>query len=88
LRNPFNANENIGLSKHFFFGEHVTAEVRIEFFNILNRMQVCGIGQGLNNNVNDGSGQFGFINPTGGGQNGTCQANTPRQGQGFFKVSF
>ena len=87
LRNPFNANENIGLSKHFFFGERVTAELRIEFFNVLNRMQVCGIGQGLDNNVNDGSGHFGLINPTGSG-NGTCQANTPRQGQGFFKVSF
>jgi Cna protein B-type domain. len=87
LRNPFNANENIGLSKKFFFGEHVTGELRIEFFNVLNRMQICGIGQGLDNNVNDGGGQFGMINPTGSG-NGTCQANTPRQGQGFFKVSF
>jgi len=87
LRNPFNANENIGLSKRFFFGEHVTAELRIEFFNVLNRMQVCGVGQGLDNNFNHGGGQFGFINPTGSG-NGTCQGNTPRQGQGFFKVSF
>jgi hypothetical protein len=90
LRNPFNSNENIGLSKHFFFGERVTAELRLEFFNVLNRMQVCGVGQGgsgLDNNVNDGSGHFGLINPTGSG-NGTCQANTPRQGQGFFKVSF
>jgi hypothetical protein len=59
----------------------------VEFFNVLNRMRVCGIGQGLDNNVNDGSSQFGLINPTGSG-NGTCQANTPRQGQGFFKISF
>jgi len=87
LRNPFNANENIGLSKRFFFGEHVTAELRIEFFNVLNRMQVCGVGQGLDNSFQDGPGHFGLINPTGSG-NGTCQGNTPRQGQGFFKVSF
>jgi hypothetical protein len=79
LRNPFNANENVGLAKRFFFGEHVNAELRIEFFNVLNRMQVCGIGQGLDNNVNDGS--FAHIS-------NTCQANTARQGQGFFKVSF
>jgi hypothetical protein len=90
LRNPFSSNENIGLSKRFFFGEHVIAELRVEFFNVLNRMQICGVGQGgqgLDNKVNDGSSQFGLINPTG-GVSGTCQANTPRQGQGFFKVSF
>jgi hypothetical protein len=90
LRNPFSSNENIGLSKHFFFGEHVTAELRVEFFNVLNRMQVCGVGQGggLDNNVNDGSGRFGLVAPNGAGGSSTCQANTPRQGQGFFKVSF
>lgn len=80
FRNPFQGNENMGLAKRFFFGERVTAELRMEFFNILNRMQICGVGQGLDNNVNDGSG-FGVIP-------GPCQANTPRQGQAFFKVSF
>jgi len=81
FRNPFASNENIGLAKHFFFGERVTAELRVEFFNVLNRMQICGVGQGLDKNVNDGTGQFGVIS-------GPCQANTPRQGQAFFKVSF
>jgi hypothetical protein len=81
FRNPFNANENVGLAKQFFFGEHVRAELRVEFFNILNRMQICGVGQGLDNNVNDGSTRFGIISSR-------CQANTPRQGQAFFKVSF
>jgi hypothetical protein len=81
FRNPFASNENIGLAKHFFFGERLTAELRVEFFNILNRMQICGVGQGLDNNVNDGAGRFGLIS-------GPCQANTPRQGQAFFKVSF
>ena len=88
LRNPFNANENVGLAKHFYFGEHVNAELRIEFFNVLNRMQICGSGQGLDTGVNDGSLRFGFVSPTGSGGSTTCQGNTPRQGQGFFKVSF
>ncbi len=88
FRNPFNANENLGLAKQFFFGEHVRAELRVEFFNILNRMQICGVGQGLDNNVNDGAGNFGLVSPNGNGGSNTCQANTPRQGQAFFKVSF
>lgn len=91
IRQPFSANENLALAKHFFFGEHVTAELRIEFFNVLNRMQICGVGQGgqgLDNNVNDGSGSFGLVSPNGAGGSNTCQANTPRQGQAFFKVSF
>jgi len=81
FRQPFNANENLGLAKRFFFGERVNAELRIEFFNVLNRMQICGVNQGLDNNVNDGPGSFARIS-------GPCQANTARQGQAFFKVSF
>jgi hypothetical protein len=88
LRNPFNSNENIGLAKRFFFGEHVNAELRMEFFNVLNRMQVCGIGQsaGTDNNIADGA-RFGVVAPNGTGSS-TCQANTPRQGEAFFKISF
>jgi len=41
LRTSFNANENINLAKHFYFSERVGAELRMEFFNILNRMQIC-----------------------------------------------
>jgi hypothetical protein len=88
FRQPFNANENLALAKHFFFGERVSAELRIEFFNVLNRMQICGVGQGLDNNVNDGSGSFGLVSPNGNGGSSTCQGNTPRQGQAFFKFSF
>jgi hypothetical protein len=90
LRNPFSSNENFGLAKHFYFGEHVNAELRMEFFNVLNRMQVCGVGQGagLDNNLQDGPGKFGFVAPNGNGGSNACQANTPRQGQAFFKVSF
>lgn len=90
LRNPFNSNENIGLAKRFYFGERVNAELRVEFFNVLNRMQICGVGQsaGLDNNLNDGPGKFGLVAPNGSGGSSACQANTPRQGQAFFKVSF
>jgi Carboxypeptidase regulatory-like domain len=86
LRNPLNAGENIGLAKHFYFGEHVTAELRMEFFNVLNRMQICG----PDTNLPDGPGNFGLVNPNGSGGSSTCQnGNTPpRQGQAFFKVSF
>jgi carboxypeptidase family protein/TonB-dependent receptor-like protein len=84
LRNPFSGNENIGLAKQFYFGEHVRAELRIEFFNVLNRMQICG----PDTNLNDGPLRFGVVSPNGIGGSTTCQGNTPRQGQGFFKVSF
>jgi hypothetical protein len=87
LRNPFLANENLALAKHFYFGERVTAELRVEFTNILNRMQLCG----PNTNVDDPN--FGRVGSNGtivNGVNGInpCQSNTPRQGQAFFKVSF
>jgi hypothetical protein len=87
LRNPFNGNENVSLAKKFFFGERVNAELRIEFFNIFNRMQVCG----PSNNVDDAN--FGRVSSNGvivNNVNGVnpCQGNSPRQGQGFFKVSF
>jgi len=78
LRNPFHGNENIALAKHFYFGERVSAEVRMEFANILNRLRVCDLGA---NNVDDAN--FGIIN---GGS--VCQGNSPRTGQAFFKVSF
>ena len=77
LRSPFNSNENLALAKHFYFGERVTAELRMEFANILNRMQVC------TPDTNVDSANFGLIN---GGQ--VCQNNSPRTGQAFFKVSF
>ena len=81
LRRPFKSNENLALAKHFYFGERVTAELRMEFSNILNRMRMCNPDSNGANNVD--SANFGIIN---GGQ--VCQDNKPRQGQAFFKVSF
>jgi hypothetical protein len=94
LRNPFQSNETVGLAKKFFFGERVTAELRVDFDNILNRMQVCG---GLDHNsknnavVGDLSGNFGYF---GGRDHGNvsnstvCQGNSPRKGQAFFQIKF
>jgi hypothetical protein len=87
LRNPFQSNENFALAKKFFFGEHVRAELRMEYANIFNRMQICGPDTGVNDGAN-----FGRIGRTI-LQDGTvaytpCQANTPRQGQIFLKVNF
>jgi hypothetical protein len=81
VRGTFNENENMGLGKHFYFGEHVTAELRVEFFNIFNRVMVGG----ADNNTNDIGSTFGLVC----GGTRTCQGNnSPRQGQGFLKISF
>jgi hypothetical protein len=84
LRAPFSSNENLALAKHFYLGERVSAEARIEFFNVLNRMQVCT----PDNGVSDGANHFGIVQPNGSGGSNPCQGNTPRQGQGFVKISF
>jgi len=89
LRNPFNANENLGVAKHFYFGERVNAEFRMEFFNVLNRMQVCG----PDTSVNDGAARFARVSSDGtltGNVSGVvaCQGNTPRQGQALLKITF
>ena len=86
LRNPFQSNENFALAKRFYFGERFNLEVRMEYFNVLNRMQICGPDTGVNDGAN-----FGLVSPT--TVNGVlvsspCQANTPRQGQVFVKLNF
>jgi hypothetical protein len=100
LRNPFQSNENFALAKRFFFGEHVRAELRMEYANLFNRMQICGPDTGVDDtqnglNGNNTNASFGMVSPTVvqiGGKNvlvsGACQGNTPRQGQIFLKVTF
>ncbi len=80
LRNPFESNETLGLTKRFFFGERVKAEMRIDFDNVLNRMQVCGADHLNNVEHLDG---FGIVSP-----GVVCQGNLPRRGQAFFKITF
>ncbi len=80
LRNPFDSNETIGLSKRFFFGDRVNAELRVDFDNVLNRMQVCG-GDHMQSVEHDVG--FGIVSP-----GVVCQGNLPRRGQAFFKITF
>lgn len=80
LRNPFESNETLGLTKRFFFGERVNAELRVDFDNVLNRMQVCGADHLNNVEHLDG---FGIVSP-----GVVCQGNLPRRGQAFFKITF
>jgi hypothetical protein len=75
LRNPFRSGEDVALAKHFYLGERVNAELRMEFFNVLNRFQVCG----PDNNVD--STTFGVVSSG-------CQDNGSRQGQAHFKINF
>ena len=84
FRMPWTQNENVAVAKHFYMGERVSMEVRMEFYNILNRMQICGPDLG----VDDGPNNFGFISPNGTGVSTACQANTPRQGEVFLKLKF
>jgi hypothetical protein len=77
LRTPFQENENIALAKMLFFGERVTAELQMQFYNIFNRFRVCN----PDTTVTDAT--FGIVN---GGS--VCQGNVPRQGQASFKVYF
>jgi hypothetical protein len=76
VRLPPTYNENIALAKKFFLGDRVNAELRIEFFNILNRVIRSCIPDP---NVSDGS--FGLAPQQ-------CQSNLPRQGQGYFRITF
>jgi hypothetical protein len=78
FRNPFESNESVRLKKKFFFGERITAELAVEFANVLNRMQVCGGGGTLGTSPTG----FGF------GSSTVCQGNTPRRGQAFFTIKF
>jgi hypothetical protein len=95
IRAPAYLDEDVSLSKKFFFGERFSGELTIQFFNVLNRML-------LNNTPANGAGiqcwdgnvwdqtqfnrtpNFGKANFA--GQN--CQGNQPRRGQAQFKIYF
>ena len=95
IRAPAYLDEDVSLSKRFFFGERFSGELTIQFFNVLNRMLLNNTPangayiQCWDGNVWDQA-QFGRA-PTFGkanfaGQN--CQGNTPRRGQAEFKIYF
>jgi hypothetical protein len=80
LRNPWSNDENFALAKHLFFTERFSGELRMEYYNVLNRMQVCGSGS-TQTNVSNGA--FGIDS-----QGSACQGNSPRQGQATFKLQW
>jgi uncharacterized protein (DUF2147 family) len=82
-------DEDMSLSKKFFFGERFSSDLTIQFYNVLNRFL-------LNNGPNNGAGMncwhgnvfdpnFGkaYNSPT-----TPCQGNSPRTGQLQLRVYF
>ncbi|MBV9301096.1 MAG: TonB-dependent receptor [Acidobacteriaceae bacterium] len=75
LRNPWYFNENVALVKKFFLGsERFKAELRMEYFNLLNRVQFGSPDLNLTDP------NFGLVI--------NSQANTQRQGQAQFRLTF
>jgi hypothetical protein len=74
IRGPWNLNENVSASKRFGIGEHVRAEFRMSYFNLFNRVVFGGPDLTLTDPT------FGMVI--------NSQANTQRQGQAQFKLSF
>jgi len=74
LRNPWGMNENVAMAKYFAIGERVRLKLEVEYFNVLNRV----IFGGPNLNFNDPN--FGLVI--------NSQANTQRQGQAHFAITF
>jgi len=79
LRHPGFFNEDLSLSKKFFFTEQFTGELGVEFFNVFNRMTA---GSCVDTNVGDPN--FGLNTQPG----VPCQDNSPRTGQLMLKLSF
>jgi hypothetical protein len=74
LRNPAGLNENMALAKYFPIGEHVKAKLEMEYFNIFNRVIFGGP------DLSFADANFGKVI--------NSQANTQRQGQAHFTISF
>ncbi len=74
IRLPWNFNENVSAYKNFNIGEHVKAQLRMSYFNLLNRVVFGGPDLGIADPT------FGMVI--------NSQANTERQGQAQFQVNF
>jgi hypothetical protein len=79
LRNQFASNENVALAKYFPLGEKVKIKLEVEYFNLLNRVNLSG-GNICNVDLNFEDANF--------GKSVNCQNNTPRQGQGHLAITF
>jgi hypothetical protein len=86
LRAPPYLDEDLALSKKFFFSERFSGELTMQFYNVLNRMLIStGPGGGpacFNGDVL--SARFGRADSPG----NNCQGNQPRRGQAQFKIYF
>ena len=91
MRGPWNQTENVALGKSINIGS-TTTEIRIEFFNIFNRVGYCGVNTNVDdrdhfglsnaNRIRDDSGQVVGVHFD------ECQNYRPRRGQAYFKISF
>ena len=75
IRGPWNMNENVSMFKAFNLGERFKAELRMSYFNLLNRV------------VFGGPSDYVLTDPAF-GQVINSQANTQRQGQAQFMLRF
>lgn len=86
LRYPPYLDEDAALTKKFFFGERLSGELTIQFYNVFNRMLLSnGPGGGVNcfhGGVTDPN--FGQARNS----SQPCQGNSPRTGQASFKINF
>jgi len=73
LRSPWNLSESVGLGKYISVKERVKLELRMEAFNVLNRVRWGG----PQSNVS--AANFGKV---------TTQGNTPRRMQAAFRLVF
>jgi Carboxypeptidase regulatory-like domain len=89
LRAPPYLDEDLSLSKKFFFGERFSGELTMQFYNVLNRMLLNNTpanGAGINCwHGNVWSKDFGkaYNDPK-----VPCQGNTARTGQAQFRIFF
>ncbi|MBV9036771.1 MAG: hypothetical protein JO182_19935 [Acidobacteriaceae bacterium] len=74
LRNPYRAQWDMSLNKNFNFSERISAQFRLEAFNVFNT-PILGAPNTTYNDLN-----FGFITPN--------QSNFPRNVQLGFKFNF
>ncbi|MFZ0633238.1 MAG: carboxypeptidase regulatory-like domain-containing protein [Acidobacteriaceae bacterium] len=75
MKEPAYYNEDADLIKHFYFGDRFSGSLRVDYFNLLNRVQF----EGPDTNFSDGT--FGQVISQG-------QQNSTRQGQVQFQLQF
>lgn len=77
MRRQANLSESAAINKKFFLGEHLKANLKLDYFNVLNRV----IFNDADNNISHASTTYGLV--TGHGTN-----NSPRRGQITFNLEF